>query len=235
MTLVAEEILDRAIAGRLLGSLCAPGDSTPWQVRLLVRGTERDGLWIHPADESKSHSLDTIISTGASVELSVALEHERYATKSQIIRRDRHFWLTEEMMFSAVLLHGPIEFKRAERRVHPRFRVPDGTSTFAQITCGGALFPLRVQPWDVSAGGMSFLCPRDANILKLRSKDDLNFVISYRGRSIAGGANVRFTRMLTERVVKIGVRFDAASIDTLSGDNLHYLIDDVARLERARH
>ena len=104
--------------------------------------------------------------------------------------------------------------------------------------CGGsALFSplLRVRPWDLSAGGISFLCPRDASVLKLRANDPLNFVISYRGRTIAGGGTARFTRMLTERIVKVGVQFQADTIDTLSGDNLHYLLDDVARLERARH
>jgi hypothetical protein len=228
------DILDRAIAGRSLGLLRSDADGVPWQVRLLTRTVDQ-GLWIHAADEDLKHSLDAIIARGATVELSVALEHERFAAKSQIVRRDRHFWLTQETMLNAILLRGPVDLLPAERRAHSRFRVPDGSSTFAQVTCGDALFPIRVRPWDVSAGGISFLCPRDAGILKLRCNDDLNFVISYRGRTIAGGGNVRFTRMLTERIVKIGVQFHAGSIDTLSGDNLHYLLDDVARLERARH
>ena len=235
MTGVTEDILDRAITGRLLGSLSAGPASPPWEIRFLVRGTEADGLWVHPTDESAKHSLDPIIERGSPVEISFGMDHHRYAAKSQIIRRDRHFWFTEELMFSAILLRGPIEFKPTERRAHARFRVPDGTSTFAQITCGGALFPLRVRPWDVSAGGISFLCPRDSSVLKLRRDDGLNFVISYRGRTIAGGGVARFTRMLTERVVKIGLQFQPGTIDTLSSDNLRYLLEDVARLERARH
>lgn len=235
MTAVKQDILDRAIAARLIGSLTSAIDPTPWPVRLLVRGVESEGLWLHPVEETGKHSLNATIAAGAAVELTVAMEHVRFAAKSQIIKRDRHFWLTQEMMFSAILLRGPVELKAVERRAHPRYRVPDGTSTFAQITCGGSIFPLRVRPWDLSAGGISFLCPRDATVLKLRQDDGLNFVISYRGRTIAGSGITRFTRMLTERVVKVGLQFQPDSIDTLSSENLRYLLDDVARLERSRH
>jgi hypothetical protein len=235
MVATVEHILDRAIAGRMTGTLTSSIDPAPWQARLLARAPEHDGLWIHPADETAKHSLDAVIAQGAPVELAIAIDHARYALRSQIIRRDRHFWLTQEFMYSAILLRGPAELMPAERRAHPRFRVPDGSSTFAQVSCGAAIFPIRVRPWDVGGGGISFLCPRDPNILKLRSNENLNFVISYRGRTIAGAGIVRFNRMLTERVMKIGVKFRPDSIDTLSSGNLRYLLDDVARLERARH
>jgi hypothetical protein len=235
MVPVVEDILDRAIGGRLLGSLRADSEPTPWEVRILMRAVDQDGLWVQPIDETPKHSLDAMIARGAPVELSVAIAHKRFAARSQIVQRDRHFWLTEELMFNAVLLRGPVEMKSAERRASPRFRVPDDSSTFAQIACGDSLFPIRIRPWDVSTGGISFLCPREPGILKLQSNDDLNFVVSYRGRTVAGGGNVRFTRMLTERVVKIGLKFHGGSMDTLSGNNLGYMLDDVARRDRARH
>jgi len=230
-----DEILDRAIKTRLIATLSGQGEATPWQARLLSTDKDSGGLWIHPIDETAKHSLDGVIARGAPVEVAVADNHERLSARSSIVRRNRHFWLTQELMYNAVLLRGPIEFQPAERRAHPRFRVPDGTSTFAQITSADAIFALRVRPWDVSNGGISFLCPRDPSILKLKADSKLNFVLSYRGRTVAGTGNVRFTRLLTERVVKIGVKIHSDSIDAVSGENLHYLIDDVARIERARH
>ena len=112
MTAVKEDILDRAIAGRLIGSLSSAIDPVPWQVQsgsLEKRGPlSREGLCLTPSGEIYKHSLNPTITTGCAVELSIALGHERFAAQSLILKRDRHFWLTEELMFSCGFLQAAL-------------------------------------------------------------------------------------------------------------------------------
>jgi hypothetical protein len=228
----ADAILDRAIAGRMAGTLTEPPDERrQWQVRFLAHGVEHDGIWIEPLDEAKQ-SLDPHIAGGCAVQVAICLDHARFAFRSSIIRRNKHFWLTESMMFEALLLRGPIELFEAERRAHRRFLVPDANNIFTQITCPTSLFPLRVKTWDLSEGGVSFLCPRDTAAMRLGRDETIEFSINYRGRTTAGRGLVRFSRFLTERVIKIGVELDRDSMNEPSHQNLQHFLSDAARLAR---
>ncbi|HSZ55078.1 MAG TPA: hypothetical protein VK797_05425 [Tepidisphaeraceae bacterium] len=228
------EVLDRAIAGRMGGVLTAPADAQPeWQVRFLAYDAELEGIWVEPLDES-CQPLDPLIAAGSQVQAAIGIDHNRYAFSTRIDRREMHFWLTESTMVEAILLGGPIELFVAERRACPRYLVPDTSGTLAQLTFRSALTPLRVRPWDISAGGVSFLCPRDAAALKLKRDDLVSFTLNHRGGAIAGKANVRFTRLLSDRVLKFGAKFIPDSLDAASQKSLGLFLADMARLARSR-
>ena len=240
MTVCTPDLLERAIAGRLAGTLTVPPDEREqWQVRFLARDAAHDGVWVEPIDDSR-RPLDSVIARGLPVQVALCLDHARHAFRTQVVRRNKHFWLTQSMMFQALLLRGPIEPFPAERRAHPRYQVPDGSHIFAQILPRGsastaaALFPVRVRPWDASATGLSFICPRENAVMGLKPNDTLDVLLNYRGRTIRAAASVRFTRFLTERVIKTGVRLIQPSMDPSSQENYHFFLTEVIRLARPR-
>jgi hypothetical protein len=173
-----------------------------------------------------------VIARGGMVEVAFCLNHTRHAFRTQIVRRNKHFWLTETMLFNALLLRGPVEVYPAERRAHARFQVPDGSQIFAQVSCPGALFPVNVRPWDLSASGISFMCPRENVVMALKPGNVIDLKLIYRGRPISSKASVRFSRFITERVIKTGAQFDSESMDLESRDHLQFFLADMVRLVR---
>lgn len=228
----AQTILDRAIAGRMAGTLTVPPDERrQWRVRFLAHEDENDGVWVEAPEEARL-PLDPYIAGRIGVQIAICLDHARWAFRSSIVRRNKHFWLTESMMFEALLLRGPIELFEAERRAHRRYLLPDANNIFTQITCPASLFPLRVKTWDLSEDGVSFLCPRDAAAMRLSRDDSIEFMINYRGRTTAARGLVRFSRFLTERIIKIGVQIDQDSMNEPSRENLQHFLNDAVRLAR---
>jgi hypothetical protein len=228
------EVLDRAIAGRMPVVLTAqPDERREWPVRLLAYDAGQEGIWVQPLDESHQ-DFDAFISSGSAIQAAIGIDHSRYAFLTRIDRREMHYWLTETMMVEAVLLGGPIELFVAERRAHPRFLFPDASNILAQLTSRFSVSPLKVKPWDVSAGGISFLCPRDAASLPLKRDHPISFWLNYRGRAIVAKGTVRFTRSLTERIIKLGVEFIPDSLDDDARTNLQFLLIDMNRLARPR-
>jgi c-di-GMP-binding flagellar brake protein YcgR len=226
------DLLDRAVTGRLAGALAVPTDSRQqWQVRFLAREPIQGGIWVEPLGDSQA-PLDSVIARGLPVEVALCQNHARHAFRTTIVRRNKHFWLSETMMFNALLLKGPVQLFPAERRANPRYQVPDGSHILAQIQCPGSFTPLLVRPWDLSAGGASFLCPRESTVTALKPDDVLQLKITHRAQHIAAKASVRFTRFLTDRIIKTGVRFDPDSIDPSSAHHLRCFLTDLQRLAR---
>jgi c-di-GMP-binding flagellar brake protein YcgR len=226
------DLLDRAVTGRLAGALAVPTDSRQqWQVRFLAREPIQGGIWVEPLGDSQA-PLDSVIARGLPVEVALCQNHARHAFRTTIVRRNKHFWLSETMMFNALLLKGPVQLFPAERRANPRYQVPDGSHILAEIHCPGSFTPVRVRPWDLSAGGASFLCPRESTVTALKPGDTLKLKITHRNQSISAEGPVRFTRFLTDRIIKTGLHFDPASLDGSSQHNLHTFLTDLQRLTR---
>jgi len=225
-------LLDRAITGRLAGTVCVPADpKQQWPVRFLSHEPVHNGVWIEALGDSQS-PLDSVIAGGAQVEIALCHNHTRHAFRTTIVRRNRHFWLTETMMFNALLLRGPVQLYPAERRAHVRYQVPDGSHIVSTILCPNSFTPTRVTPWDICPSGVSFLCPREAAVTSLKAEDVVALKISTRGKSIAAKAAVRFSRFLTDRVIKVGVSLQPASVDESSRDHLVSFISDLQKLAR---
>ncbi|HEY8749290.1 MAG TPA: hypothetical protein VIM11_15005 [Tepidisphaeraceae bacterium] len=226
------ELLERAVAGRFGGTLSVlPDIRQQWQVRFLAHDADHEGVWVEPLGGNQA-PLDSAIGRGDMVEVALCQNHSRHAFRAQIVRRNKHFWLTETMMFNALLLRGPIELTPAERRANPRYQVPDGSQIFAQIRHPRALAPIRVRPWDLSEGGVSFMCPRETGIMALKPDDQVELELIYRGRTISSRVSVRFSRFITERVIKTGAQFVQDEMSLLSRESLKFFLTDMARLVR---
>ena len=240
MTDCRSEALDRAIAERSTVNLLNPSDAEhPWQVRLLASADdggedEAGSVWAQPLDHGGATALEPFIASGDELHLSVARDRQRRFFRTQAVRRKKHYWVDEAMVVDAVLLAPPTEIAVEERRAHLRFSVPDGSSISAQLICPSAIFPLQARPWDLSEGGAAFLCPREQVLLGMSCGERMAFVISFQGRKVAGAAVLRFSKVLSSHAVRIGVQFDPASMDAISQENLKFLLDDLARLERLR-
>lgn len=234
MTVCSTDLLERVIAGRLAGTLTVPPDEREqWQVRFLAYDAAREGVWVEPINDAR-RPLDPFIAAGTPVRVAICLDHARHAFDTRIVRRNKHFWLTESMMFNAIQLRGPVELYPAERRAHARFQVPDGSHVFAQITPEGSMFPVRVRPWDAGAGGVSFICPRENAVMGLKPDAKVQLLLNYRGRTIRAAGTVRFNRFITERVIKTGVALDASSMDDSDRQNFSLFLGEVVRLARPR-
>ncbi len=232
MTGTQPNLLDRAVTGRLSGTLSLPQDARQqWPVRFLAHEPVQSGIWVEPMGENQS-SLDSVIAAGAQVEIALCHSHTRHAFRTTIVRRNKHFWLSETMMFNALLLRGPVRLYPAERRAHNRYLVPDGSHIVSTIVCPGAFTPTRVTPWDICPAGVSFLCPRETVVTALKPEDTLQLNITTRGKSISAQATVRFSRFLTDRVIKVGVKFLSASLDEISQHQLVSFISDLQKLAR---
>ena len=225
-------LLDRAITGRAPGTLSLPADPKhQWPVRFLSHEPVHNGIWVEPLGDSQS-AIDSVIASGSLVEIALCQNHTRHAFRTTIVRRNKHFWLTEMMMFNALLLRGPVQLYPAERRAHLRYQVPDHSHTVCALICPNAFTPTRVTPWDICPAGVSFLCPRETAVTALKPDDTLTVKITTRGKSISAKAVVRFSRFLTDRVIKVGMRFHPASIDQPSHDHLVSFISDLQKLAR---
>lgn len=235
MTTYRHEVLERATREGREGSITVldcPGRE--WPIRFLAAPAQEDGIWAQPV-EPRWNEINDAIARGSEVEGAVAIDRARHAFRTTLARRDRHLWLNEAIMVDAFLLRMPTEIRIDERRAHPRFLVPDGSTVFAQLTRATKGRPtVEVRPWDLSAGGACFVCPSDQKLAKLRRGEVLKVLIHYRGKTIAGPAEVCFSRAITGRVVKVGVRFKPEAIDQASRDNLRELLDELARLAAQR-
>lgn len=234
MTILGNDVLDRAISERVNATLSVPGETDrQWQIRLALAAPDQDGLWAQPLDDPH-RVLDDFIAPGIEMKVAIGFERSRHAFLTQILKRNKHLWLNQATMVEALLLRYPAEVSVEDRRAHPRLLVPDGTNVAAQIVCGSALLPLPVKMWDVSEGGVALLCPRDANVLGLQRGDRFSFVITAQGQKISGSAQMCFSRPLSAKILKVGAQFLADSMDAASQAALQHLLAELTRVERLR-
>src|SRR5579863_10324772 len=109
-------ILDRVIDGHMPAALTVPPDeSRQWPLRFLANEEEHEGVWVEPLNGS-GRLLDPLIASGSSVQVAICIDRSRFAFNTSILRRIKHFWLTESTVVEAVLLSGPFELFAADRR-----------------------------------------------------------------------------------------------------------------------
>ena len=235
MTATQNDVLERLARERREATVSIvdrPG--AVWQVRFVAVSTDAAGIWAQP---TLSHwtEINFAMAGRAEVEVAVSIDRVRHTFRTTIARRDPRLWVTESLTVDAFLLRAPAEIRAQERRSQARWMVPDGGSIFAQLTRQAAVRPtIEVRPWDLSANGAAFVCPYDAQLLRMQPGDSLGVLIHYRGKNINTPAEVCFSRALSGRVVKLGVRFKHDGMDQASAANLRELIDDLTRLASLR-
>ena len=237
MTKSGNEVIRRAMNERLIATLSAPGaPAGPWQVRFLPVAAEEGGTWVQPIDE-KNSQLNAHISAATDMHVAFNLDHTRYGFRTSIARRDKHLWVTEKMMVEALLLRETEDVRIEERRAHRRLQVPDGCAVVADMHRRGVPAPqiLRVKLWDISPAGAGFICPFRTWIGSIQPGEVLQVTMSFGRSRITAGWAVRFSRILSNRTVKVGGQLQRDSIDRSSRAALEELLEEVHQLELRRH
>ena len=237
MTACGHDVLEKVVATRSSGTMWVrENPQSQWPCRFLAAAQEQDGLWAQPI-EMPALLLNELIGGGKAIQVSFNHERQRYVFPTVVLGRNKHYWLTEQVMVEAVLLRTPVQVAVEDRRAHPRLLVPDGSSIFAQLTRPSGklgVATIQVKPWDVSAGGAGFVCPYDQNLMAMSRGQRLGVLLCFRSKKIVADATLCFSKTLTGRVVKIGVQFDPQSMTDESTANLNELIADLKRLEGLR-
>ena len=89
------------------------------------------------------------------------------------------------------------------------------------------MFPVRVRPWDASAGGISFICPRENAVMGLKPDAKVQLLLNYRGRTVRAAGTVRFNRFITERVIKTGVALIPSSMEDADRQNFSIFLGEI--------
>lgn len=235
MTATQQDLLERLARERREATVSLvdrPG--AVWQVRFVAVCNDDQGIWAQPT-QSQWTEVNFAMAGGLEVEVAVSIDRVRHTFRTTIARRDQRLWVNERFTVDAFLLRTPREIRVEERRTHARYMVPDGGTIFAQLTRSASVpATVEARPWDLSASGAGFVCPYDPHLLRMQPGDALDVLIHYRGRNINTPAEVCFSRALSGRVVKLGVRFKPNGMDETSAANLRELLDDLTRLASLR-
>jgi hypothetical protein len=235
MTVTDHDVLERIARERREATVSIvdrPG--AVWQVRFVAISNQEAGVWAQP---TLSHwtEINYAMANGCEVEVAVSIERVRHTFRTTIARRDQRLWINDTFAVDAFLLRAPRDIRVEERRAQARYMVPDGGTIFAQLTRPANERPtVEVRPWDLSATGAGFVCPYDQHLLRMKPGDTLDVLIHYRGKNINTPAEVCFSRALSGRVLKLGVRFKPDGMDEASAANLRELLDDLTRLASLR-
>jgi len=235
MTVTEHDVLERMARDRREATVTIvdrPG--AVWQVRFVAICNEEAGIWAQP---TLSHwtEINYAMANRCEVEVAVSIDRVRHTFRTTIARRDPRLWINQVLTVDAFLLRAPRDIRVEERRTTARYMVPDGGTIFARLTRPAPAHPtVEVRPWDLSATGAGFVCPYDQHLLRMKPGDTLEVLIHYRGKNINTPAEICFSRALSGRVLKLGVRFKPDGMDDASAANLRELLDDLTRLASLR-
>ena len=242
MTGCQTDLLDRAIAERLEGALAAIAQpDRTWAVKLLARASEADGggVWVQPLDD-KRRELDKLIAAATPIELAWPVDHSRAVCNTAILRRNKHYWLNDQVMLEAVLLADPVDVRSQERRSAPRLSVPGGCNIWAQlfrqskVTPSSTWLEIRAELWNLSIGGACFMHPFDHSLLAMKSADPVKVVLHFRDRKTPLPARLCSVRNSSGRIVKIGVQFEQAALDPAARAELEGALAELTRRDSLR-
>lgn len=241
MSVAEVDVLTDAIAQRVTGAMSVPSAATgpQWKVKFLCASRESDsaGLWVQ-APVTPRGELEAMIAARTPVEVAFKHGAVRATFRSVIARRDKHFWLTDQFMFDALLLESVEDLSTETRQSGPRLMVSAGTRVFAQVfrmTPGpqgpktGAAVNAKI--WDLGLDGATFLHPYDKKLLALPEGEPLRSVIHFFGGKLGLDAKLTFSETVSSKIVKFGVRFDPP-VDALGAEVLTTLNEVLATLQR---
>jgi len=243
MTGCQTDLLDRAIAGRLEGALAAVAEpGRTWVVKLLARASEADGggVWVQPIDD-KRRELDKLIAAATPVEVAWPADNSRAVCNTAVLRRNKHYWLNDEVMLEAVLLAAPVDVRNEERRASPRLPVPDGCNLRAQLFRQSTTVPtanwleIHAKLWNLSLGGACFMHPFEHALLAMKSGDPLKLVLHFRDKKTPLPARLVSVQSISSRIVKLGVQFEQSGFDPTARAELETVLAELTRRDALRH
>jgi|GEM_PF-5446977 len=239
-----QELLRRAVGEKLTACVTFASATKPRQCNLRFLKLSPDpapGIWAQPMDEKRSE-MDFPISNGADVEISYTHGHHRWRFHTRILKRDKHFWLTDAVCMEALLLKWPAALEDGERRAHVRYPISDDGRVLAQLVRSSQWAPnsdreVRVKLWNLSQGGAGFVTPLNTTLMALPPGEPFNVVITHDGRRIEIPAKLVSNRIPSGNTLKFGVQFNAEANAWPSGadEGLKELLSALARREGLRN
>jgi hypothetical protein len=238
------QYLARAIAERVLLRLAVDSDQPP--PPLLARPLKllgedaHQGVWVDLPNAAPS-MLDQLSARLPACRATFAIKGERYAFQTAISKRDRHFWLTEEIMLDALLLSGPIQLLKKDERTSDRLEVSErsgvSATLFSLSPSPGNQAKIQAKPvsgvlHDLSEKGGGFWCTFDRALMLARRGELFACNIQFRGQRIVLKATLMQVSRISDRMLRVGLAFPEPNGDPVSEERLGQLNTVITELKR---
>ena len=233
------DALPRWIQEHLVATVCAAdAPAVEWKLRLLKRDDKEGGFWAQPVERlGASKSLPR---PQSAVKVAIHPNYNRLCFDSILLRHDKHFWLTEQVMMEAVLFTWPRCIEAEERRAKPRYSVSDDCRLYAEIcvTEGGAFgIKTAARLLDLSEAGAGLALPLRSELRHAQPKQTVRVEIRHLGGNLVIPA--RFTEHRSasgNNTMRFGVQFepDHSTWPAGSAQSLESIVADLARRDAAR-
>ncbi|HEV2296532.1 MAG TPA: hypothetical protein VGR35_22000 [Tepidisphaeraceae bacterium] len=244
MVATIDDILKRAVHEKSGLRLTALGGTQSTHAARALEWSEApspEGLWVHlpDADENTIARFGTAL---PAVSVTFAFEGTRYQFDSNVLSRNRRFWINDTVMVDALLVAAPPQVRRIEERRKPRLPVSETSGISAQlirlcksasaIPDRSALVPVEAKLQDLSLVGAGFVCAPDRTLLAAQRGERLACVIDFRGRKIVLVASLARVVSVSSRAMRVGVDFAAHENEKAMAGKLAELANVVQELER---
>jgi hypothetical protein len=234
------DALPAGIAEHLIATVCAAdAPAVEWKLRLLKADAEESGFWAQPVERLGASKL--LPPSGSAVKVAIHPDHNRLCFDSILLRHDKHYWLTEQVMLEAVLLKWPDQIQAQERRAQQRYPVSDDCRLHAQmcVTEGGAFgikAPARLI--DLSRSGAGLALPVRSELRHVQPGQTLRVEIHYIKGTLSIPARFTDHRGASgNNTMRFGVRFDpdGTKWQGTAPQALEEIVADLVRRQAARN
>ncbi len=232
MEAVSFECLDKAIATRLPVALAGiAGDkSVEIAAKFVVESSDdaQPGIWIQPTTSSPANSklYEQLAAEKTPLTATFCDAGSKVLFQTAIAFRNKHYWLNDRIVFEALLIETPSELSTPEFRGGRRYRISDKGGIQGKLFRreGAVSKEIEATLWDLSRGGISFVCPMDKQLQNLPANEVFVAMLNFRGKRITMPARFAHARPLSSRTLRVGMRFDFSNPATES------MKDDLERM-----
>jgi hypothetical protein len=215
MSLIASDQLDSAVSDRCAVTLTGAGDEISLPAKFLSLSADPPGVWVQvttaPAAAAAA-ATELLASAPRPLTGCFLRDGARYLFETTVVKRDRHHWLTDSLYVDALLLSLPDEVTSPEFRRNRRYRISDSVGGIhAQVFRGGpGGEPEEIAGalWDLSAGGVSFVCSNAKSVADVTTRQPVVVVLNFRGKRMLLLARRTHVRQFAGRPVRLGLKFD---------------------------
>jgi len=223
----------------LVATVCAADAPTvEWKLRLLKSDDNEGGFWAQPVERlGASKSLPK---SGTAVKVALHPSHNRLCFDSVLLRHDKHYWLTDQVMLEAVLFKWPDRIEPDDRRSEPRYSVNDECRLHAEIcvTEGGAFgIKAAAKLIDLSRCGAGLAMPLHSELRHVLAGQTLRVEIRHiKGVLVLPARFTDHRGASGNNTMRFGVCFDSDRAKWPAGaeESLDAIVADLARRQAAR-
>lgn len=230
------ELLEDALAGRMRMHLsCSPeGYDLCFAAKPASITPEGDGITILP--EARSTRLfQTLVNTDTPITGSFCTHRGQAVFQTRMLRHTRTHWLTETVVVEAGVLALPDDVRVIERRTHERFTLKDTGGIYASLLVAheGKVVKIANSIWDISLGGVSFVCPYAKPMHAIRPGRTCATMLDCFGKQTKVMSKLVQVRRLSQQTLRFGLEFadPSEAVHTV----LENVIVELAHRREMRH